>query len=339
VLDGGWDMTGFRERKLWVVFFAVLLLFAACKGETPTAPPTGGGTTPPGTTPPPTGVSIVLTVSNASPVVDSSVTITATVTDNGQPVPNGTAVEFTTNTGVLSGGGTSGGTSIIRTTTNGVATVTLTSATVGTARVTVTVNNASRQTDVSFVARPITPTPPNLTPSITGVSPNIGRPAGGETIRITGTNFRGPVRVLFRFAGQATPVEASVVAATETTIDVVTPGVNLGVGQQVVADIIVITQSGSATENRAESTGAFTFRSERLTPVLFSITPNSGPVLGSTRVTLIGDGFQEPVQVLFGTAEARVIKVDFDRILVDTPPASSTPAEGSGTVTRRPAAR
>ena len=45
-------MTGIRERKTWIVFIAVLLLFAACKGETPTAPPTGGGS-PPGTNPPP----------------------------------------------------------------------------------------------------------------------------------------------------------------------------------------------------------------------------------------------------------------------------------------------
>jgi IPT/TIG domain len=324
-------MTGFRERKTWIVFIAVLLLFAACKGETPTAPPTGGGTPPgTGTTPPPSGVDVQVTVSSQNPVVDSTVTITATVTENGQPVANGTAVEFTTNSpGVLEGGGTS----IVRTTTNGVATTTLTSASVATVRVFVTVNNVSRQVDVNFVARPIVPTPPNTNPTITSVTPNIGRPAGGEIIRITGTNFRGPVRVLFRFAGQALPVEASIVSATETTIDVVTPPVNLGVGQQLVADIIVITQVGTASENRAESTGAFTFRSERLTPVLFSVTPNSGPVIGGTRVTLIGEGFQEPVQVLFDTAEARVLKVEYNQILVETPAARDTPPTGSGTVT------
>lgn len=321
-------MTGFRERKTWIVFIAVLLLFAACKGETPTAPPTGGGS-PPGTTPPPTGVNVVVSVSNANPVVDSSVIVTATVTQDGQPVANGTAVEFTASGGTLDNGGTTA----LRTTTNGVATVTLTSGTVGPIRVTVTVNNVSRQADVNFVARPVTPTPPNTTPSITAVTPNIGRPAGGETIRITGTNFRAPVRVLFRFPNQPTPVEAFVVNVTETTIDVVTPAVNLGAGQQLVADIIVITQAGSANENRAERTGAFTFRNERLTPVLFSVTPNSGPVTGGTRVTLVGEGFQEPVQVLFDTAEARVLNVTFNEILVETPAARDTPPNGSGAVT------
>lgn len=318
-------MTGFRERKTWIVFIAVLLLFAACKGETPTAPPTGG-TSPPGTNPPPTGVNVVVTVSNANPVVDSSVTVTATVTDNGQPAPNGTAVEFTTTAGSLDGGGTS----IIKTTTNGVATVTLTSSTAATARVTVTVNNVSRQATVNFVARPVEPVPPNTSPTIISVTPSIGRPAGGDTIRITGTNFRGPVRVLFRLPNQALPTEVIVVASTETTIDVITPGVNVGAGQSLAADIIVITQAGSASENRVERTGAFTFRNERLTPVLFSITPNSGPVTGGTRVTLLGEGFQEPVQVLFDTAEARVVKVEFNEIIVETPAARDTTETGAG---------
>ncbi len=321
-------MNRLRNQKAWIVFIAVLLLFTACKGETPTAPPTGGGTTPGGSTPPPTGVSVTVGVSNANPLVDSSVIVTATVTDNGNPVPNGTAVEFRTTAGVLDGGATS----IVKTTTNGVATATLTSSTVGTARVTVTVNNVARQTDVNFVARPVTPVPPNTAPTIISVTPTIGKPAGGETIRITGTNFKAPVRVLFRFPGQATPTEATVVSSTETTIDVITPGVNLGAGQQLIADIIVITQFGTATENRVESTGAFTFRNERLTPVLFSITPNSGPVTGGTRVTLIGEAFQEPVQVLFDTAEARVLNVKYAEILVETPAGRDTTPDGSGPV-------
>ncbi|HEX8410990.1 MAG TPA: IPT/TIG domain-containing protein, partial [Thermoanaerobaculia bacterium] len=222
-----------RNRKSWVVLVAILLLFAACKGETPTAPPVG--TTPPGGGTPPTGVSVVLSVSNTTPAVDGTVTITATVTQDGQPVPNGTAVEFVSNGGVLNGGGTS----TIKTTTNGIATVTLTSGTSGTVRVTATVNNVVRETAVAFQARPTTPTPPSTTPTITSVTPNTGRPTGGQTIRIIGTNFRPPVRVLFRYAGLVTPVEGFVVSATETTIDVITPAVNLGAGQQLITDIIV----------------------------------------------------------------------------------------------------
>ena len=320
-------MNRFRERKSWIVVIAVLLLFAACKGESPTAPPPGGGI-PPGGTTPPTGVVVVLSVSNPNPVVDSTVTITANVTQNGAPVPNGTAVEFSTTDGVLDGNGTS----IIKTTTNGIATVTLTRGTVGTVTVTAVVNNVIRTTGVNFVARPITPQPPNTTPTITSVTPSIGRPSGGETIRITGTNFTAPVKVLFRFAGRATPVEAFVVSVTPTQIDAITPAVDLGAGQELISDIIVLTQAGTLNENRAELAGAFTFRNEQLTPVISTVTPNSGPVTGGTRVTIFGEGFQEPVQVLFGTAEARVLNVKFREILVETPAGRDTSPDGSGPV-------
>jgi len=315
-----------RNRKSWVVLVAILLLFAACKGESPTAPPVG--TTPPGGGTPPTGVSIVLTPSNTTPAVDGTVTITANVTNGGQPVPNGTAVEFTSNGGVLNGGGTS----VLKTTTGGIATVTLTSGTTGTIRVTATVNNVTRETAVTFQAAPTTPTPPNTTPTIVSVTPNIGRPTGGETIRIIGTNFRPPVRVLFRYAGLATPVEAFVVASTETTIDVITPAVNLGAGQQLITDIIVLTNAGTASEARAELTGAFTFRNEQLTPVISTVTPNSGPVTGGTRVSIFGEGFQEPVQVLFDTAEAKVLNVKFNEILVESPAGRDTSPTGEGPV-------
>src|SRR5688572_33425486 len=95
---GGSDMLKMRQRKTWIALLALLLLFAACKGETPSAPPPGG---PPGGTPPPTGVNVAVTVSNTDPLVDSTVVITATVTNNGVPVPDGTAVEFQTTHGLF----------------------------------------------------------------------------------------------------------------------------------------------------------------------------------------------------------------------------------------------
>ena len=317
-----------NRRKSWIVLLAILALFAGCKGESPTAPPPGGTDT--GSTTPPTGVVITLSTSNPSPLVDSLVTVTANVTQNGAVVANGTAVEFSTSNGTFTD---TNAPTTIRTTTNGVATATLTSSTAGAARVTVTVNNVLKTTDVSFQARstppPVTPT----TPTITSIAPAIGNPAGGQVIRITGTNFNHPpVRVLFDLGG-ASPVEGFVQAVTDTTIDVVAPAVNVGSAQELIASITVITQAGTTSEQSVTKVNSFTYRNEVLTPVVSAVSPNSGPVTGGTRVTIFGDGFQSPVQVLFGSAEAHVVDVSFHQIIVEAPSGRDTSPGGSDTVT------
>jgi hypothetical protein len=320
-------MKAMRQQKTGIALLALLLIFGACKGESPTAPPPGGG---PGPTPTPTGTTLTLTASNATPVVDSVVTVTAVVTQNGAPAPDGTAVEFQANGGSFSATETIR--SILRTTVNGSATVQLRSTVAGAIRVLAAVSNVSRTVDVTFRVGDVTTPPPNTSPAITGVTPSLGIPAGGQRIVITGTNFREPVRVLFD-TGAALPVEAFVTSRTDTSIEVLTPSVNLGAGQQLIADVIVITQAGSANEQRAELEDAFTFRNEQLTPRVSTASPISGPVTGGTRVTIFGDGFQSPVQVLFGAAEARIILVDFDQIIVESPAARDTSDNGSGTVT------
>jgi hypothetical protein len=89
-------MKAMRQQKTGIALLALVLIFGACKGESPTAPPPGGG---PGPNPTPTGTTLTLTASNATPVVDSVVTVTAVVTQNGAPAPDGTAVEFQANGG------------------------------------------------------------------------------------------------------------------------------------------------------------------------------------------------------------------------------------------------
>jgi len=312
-----------RQQKSWMALLALVFLFASCKGESPTAPPTGGGT---GGGTPPTGTSITLTASNANPVVDSIVLITAAVTINGQPAPDGTAVEFAATGGSFSA--TETVTAILRTTVNGIATVQLRSTVAGSIRVQAAVGSVSRTVDVLFRVSPTVPPPESTAPSITSVSPTLGIPSGGERIQIIGKNFKEPVRVLFN-TGAAQPVEAFVVSRSDTLIEVLTPSVNLGAGQQLVADVIVITQAGTVSEARAELSDSFTFRAEVLTPRVSTATPNSGPVTGGTRVTIFGDGFQAPVQVLFGAAEARVVTVEFSQIIVEAPAARDTSDNGS----------
>ncbi|HEX3582272.1 MAG TPA: IPT/TIG domain-containing protein, partial [Thermoanaerobaculia bacterium] len=238
----------FRQRKYLFAVAAMVLVFAGCKGESPTAPTTNPPTTTSGgTTPPPTSGNITLTVSNPTVQVNSSSTITATVTNaSNQPVANGTAVEFDTNLGTFTEANAQ---TVIRTTTNGVATVTLTSATVGTATVSAIVANIKKTATVAFSALPVNPPPPDTTPVITGITPNFGRPQGGEVVTITGKNFRTPLRVLFDFGAGTTPKDATIITSTSTSIQVLTPSVDLGpTAQQLAATIKVINEAGSANE-------------------------------------------------------------------------------------------
>jgi hypothetical protein len=329
-------MMKLRNQKL--ILFALLVLlaaFAGCKGESPTAPdPTPGGGTgvPGGGTTPPVGASITLTATNAAPLAASTTTITATVTLNGQPVANGTAVEFSTNFGSFSLSDPNV-VSIIRTTTSGVATVTLTAPSPGPAVVTAVVNNVSARTTITFQAQQVPPVTPSTSPTITSITPALGRPAGGETITINGTNFRAPARVIFDFGGGVTK-DAFVVSVSPTQIVALTPPIDVSTAQQRQATITVIVDAGTTNEQKVTSVAnAFTFQSEVLTPSITAVSPASGPIDGGTRITIFGDGFQAPVQVFFGSAEAQVISVTFKQLVVMSPTGRDTNPDGSGAAT------
>jgi hypothetical protein len=320
-------MLKIKQRTFLIALMALLAVFAGCKGESPTSPTTT--TTPPGGgTPPPTGASVTLTTSNASVQVDSSVTITATVKDNGQPVPNGTAVQFLTTIGTFT---EANATSVIRITTNGIATVTLTSSTAGVATITAAVNNVTATTKVTFSVTPTVIPPPDLTPHITSISPAFGRPQGSEILTINGDHFSSP-KVIFDFGGGKT-VEAFLVASTATQIQVLTPAVDLGAGQQKTATIVVLNNAGTPNEVRITAATMFTFQSTVLTPKITTVSPTSGPIDGGTRVTIFGEGFQAPLQVFFGSAEAPLASgITFNQLTVIAPTASLTNPNGSGTV-------
>lgn len=317
-------------RRHWFALLAILLVFAACKGDSPTAPPpttTGGPTTPP------TGVTINVTTSSTDVEVDQNVVITASVTANGNAVPNGTAVEFSTTNGTFAD---TGQRTTVRITNNGTATATLSSATATTAIVTVTVNNVSRSTPtITFRARPVTQPQPSTDPTISSVAPTSGRPSGGERITIAGTNFRGRVRVFFQIPGEATEREVTVesVSPDGTRIIAITPAVQLAPGGTLDATIRVVVDADTANARSVAAPTPFTYRLVQITPDITTITPNSGPLAGGTQVTIFGTGFQEPVQVLFGVAEAQIIQTNFDQISVVTPPARDTTGDGSEPVT------
>lgn len=334
-------MIKLRQQKLTLALVGLIAIFAGCKSETPTTP-----SAPNGNVTPPTGANVTVTVSNPSPVVNSNVIITATVTQNNQPVANGTGVQFNTNLGTFTDTGTN---STVRTTTNGVAQATLTSPTAGNALVTITVNNVVKQVTIPFGTAPTTTPPTSTAPTITAVTPATAKPQGGDTLTITGTNFTAPVRVLFQ---SGTTIKEGFVCGTcvtPTSITVVTPAFDVPAGGSLTADVIVITQAGTAGETRVVKTGAVTIASPTLTPTLTAVNPATGPSTGGTRITITGSGFQAPVQVTMGVSgsagaplasqvELQVLDVTFTTIHAITPEfrlIDPTLAAGNGSVALR----
>jgi len=326
------------QRFIFLALTAFLVLFAGCKGESPTAPPpitgTSGGTGSGSGTPPPVGASITLTASNTTPFTSSTSTITATVTQNNAPVPNGTAVEFVTTSANANFTDTADNpTTIIRTTTAGVAKATVTSSVAGPVVVTATVNNVTKSITLNFQDVVIPPVPPSTAPTISSVTPAFGLPTGNQSVVITGTNFRAPVRVLFDPGNGQAAKEAFPTSVTPTSITVISPAFDLGVSQQLVVSITVIVEAGLPTEQRVTKAAAFTYTAPVLTPVFRALSPTSGPIDGGTRVTITGDAFEAPVQVFFGSAQAQVLSVTFHSIDVISPTARDTNPNGSGVVT------
>lgn len=329
------------QRFIFLALIALLALFAGCKGESPTAPPpitgtNGGGTgSGSGGTQPPVGANIALSATTTTPITGSISTITATVTLNNAPVPNGTAVEFSTTSANASFTDTTdAATTLIRTTTNGIAKATVTSSLAGPVVVNVTVNNVTKSITLNFQDPIIPPNPTPTSPTISAITPAQGLPTGNQTVVITGTNFRPPVRVLFDPGNGQAPKEAFPTNVTPTSITVTTPAFDLGVSQQLVVGVTVIVEAGTPTEQRVTKAAAFTYTAPVLTPVIRALSPTSGPIDGGTRVTITGDAFEAPLQVFFGSAQAQIVTgITFHSFDVLTPTARDTNPDGSGAKT------
>lgn len=128
----------------------------------------------------------------------SSSTVTATLSSAGLPCA-GVEVTFSTGLGAISG------TNPVLTNASGQATITLTSSTTGSATVTASSTLAFASTTVDFV----------LPPTVTGISPNSGPAAGGNSVTITGTNLDVVTSVYF---GDFEATVFTVVSPTQITV-------------------------------------------------------------------------------------------------------------------------
>ena len=125
-------------------------------------------------------------------------------------------------------------------------------------------------------------------PSVTGVSPSVGSTAGGTTVKVSGSDLSG-----------VTAVQFGSVAATSfsrnkkgTKLTVVSPAQGAGI-----VDIVVTTPGGTSAVNANDQ---FTYAG----PSVSSVSPDTGPTAGRTKVDIVGAELSGATAVHFGSVAA-----------------------------------
>jgi hypothetical protein len=155
-------------------------------------------------------------------------------------------------------------------------------------------------------------------PVITGLSDDSGTTLGGDVITITGTDFEDPDVDAVMFG--ATPA-ASFTVNSPTQITATTPAHAPGV-------VEVTVENDDGTSEIAGDDNNFEFVAPGA-PTVTSVSPNGGPITGSTSVTITGTNFvgMDPTgDVTFGGTVAAYIVQSPTSII------ATAPAHAAGTV-------
>jgi hypothetical protein len=314
-----------------IASFAGLLLIglalglAACDAGSPSEPSQPPGT-PPGTSPSNATYSISITLSPPSVPAGSTdpvqVTVRVTRRDNGQPPPSGTTVVVAAGAGSF--GAQGGPASVVLQTLSGQASVAyFPPVDVGTGTVII---QARLESSIGQAALQI------LEPAtffIASVEPNVGSPNGGEPVSILGGGFETPVRVTF--GGVPAQVESVAPNRIRVTTPPSTTSVPVGGTLPVAVSVTINLNEIEQASDTLPSAFIYSRGGSVIQPQVFSVTPSAGPNEGGTRITITGEGFQSPIQVVFGSGtsassftgiEATVESVTPGRIVVVTPPAT-----------------
>lgn len=300
-----------NKHRTWKACLTVAVLalaggLAGCSSKSsPTAPPSGGGSVPPsggigsGTW----NITVVATPNEVvlpdagQPTPTVTVRITVRNANTGNPPPDGTTIVVSASGGTLSGqplcSATS--TSVCPLLVGGETTVIFTPTTAGAAVVTAQLESSTGRATISVSGVPI---PAVFT--LDHASPNSGDPSGGYHVSIFGQNFEAPLRVLF--GGSS----AQVVSVTPTRAVVVAPPLTsaLPAGSTAPVTITVTNAVGSTHESSASLINGFIYANGGTieSPVIFTITPTTGPQEGGTPIVINGSHFQLDSQVIFRLA-------------------------------------
>ena len=144
---------------------------------------------------------------------------------------------------------------------------------------------------------------------VTDYTPRTGSLAGGNDVTITGKGFTNDTQVLF---GVFSSPRITFVSATQLTATV-PRGTASGP-----VDLVVYNKNGVSTQRRG-----YTYVDElRVT----TLAPVTGPLAGSTTVTLSGSGFTGATAVKFGTVDGTSLTVVSDTQLTVVTPAGTAGA-------------
>jgi len=289
------------KRFLNCLILCGLVFFVGCSGDSPS--PSGGAST--------TGSDVwqitSLEASDSNPIVNTVVSVTAAVSLNGAPAPNGTQVEFTANGGVFPSNGQTLATVL---TTGGEASINYGATENGVYTVQARVQTVTQQIQIAF-----------RNPDNTGglqmwsINPREGSYAGGEQVVLTGKGIANPVEVYFTVQG----------TQYQAIVDSVVPSVPLESGGTITlrsplptaadtsmtspADVRVSVRVGTPDEESQSYPQVFTYISDSVTvgvPVIYGVEPFSGRSAGGESVTILG--------LNFAVDEAKALVKNFDEV-------------------------
>lgn len=140
-------------------------------------------------------------------------------------------------------------------------------------------------------------------PAVTGVSPNLGPSAGGQSVTISGANFTGATAVHFG------TVKAAFTFESADTIHATAPA---GSGA---VEVTVTTPAGTSGPTPKD---LYTYRAP---PSIKKLTSKSGPASGGTTLTITGREFTGATSVSFGAESTHDLTVNSPTsITVVSPP-------------------
>jgi MYXO-CTERM domain-containing protein len=153
-------------------------------------------------------------------------------------------------------------------------------------------------------------------PTVTAIAPSAGPVGGGQLVTITGTNFSA--NAIVAIGGIQITDTSQYVIDSVSQARAITPPHAAGAVDVQIINVESVDGGGVAHGQTGTLTGGYTYGGT-VSPTVTALSPNSGPSLGGTYLTLTGSDFQNGATVTVGGVAATVKSVHPDFIGLVTP--------------------